>query len=128
MGWAGISVRIGTAMVLAIALGIAVDDSLHVLARYRQERRARGTRPSALTHTVRGTGPALIATTAVLVAGFLSMLTSGLVAIRDMGLVAAVALTGALLADLLLLPTLIGMAGVVRPGSRELRTNEPAHG
>ncbi len=117
MGWAGISVRIGTAMVLAIALGIAVDDSLHVLARYRQERRARGTQPSALSHTVRGTGPALIATTAVLIAGFLSMLTSGLVAIRDMGLVAAVALTGALLADLLLLPALLAIFGDIGKAS-----------
>jgi hypothetical protein len=117
MGWAGIDVRIGTATVLAIALGIAVDDSLHVLARYRQERRTRGTWPSALSRTVRGTGPALIATTAALIAGFLSMLTSGLVAIRDMGLVAAVALTGALAADLILLPALLATSETIRASS-----------
>jgi predicted RND superfamily exporter protein len=69
---------------------------------------------------VRGTGPAIIATTAVLVAGFLSMLTSGLVAIRDMGLVATVALTGALLADLILLPALLATGAALR-GSASVR-------
>jgi len=109
MAWAGISVRIGTAMVLAIALGIAVDDSLHVLARYRQERCRAGGANYALARTLGRTGPALIATTAVLTVGFLSMLSSGLVAIRDMGMVATVTLIAALFSDLLLLPAQIAL-------------------
>ncbi len=126
MAWAGISVRIGTAMVLAIALGIAVDDSLHMLSRYRHER-LRGTQADhILARTLRHTGPALMATTAVLAIGFLSMLSSGLVAIRDMGLVATVTLLTALFADLVLLPAQIILVRRIRGAwARAGRAPEP---
>ena len=120
MGWADISVRIGTAMVLAIALGIAVDDSLHVLARYRREHDRRRTVSQALCRTTSRVGPALIATTLVLTAGFMSMTTSGLIAIRDMGVVATVTVGAALFADLLLLPALLLVCG------RSVAIREPA--
>ena len=97
-------------MVLAIALGIAVDDSLHVLARYRQFGLSGYSQRRVLARTMHRTGPALIATTGVLAAGFLSMLTSGLVAIRDMGVVAVLTLLAALFADLFVLPAQIILA------------------
>ena len=60
---------------------------------------------------VKGTGRAVIFTTLALVGGFLSMLSNQLLAIRDMGLVAAVTITGAMFADLLFLPALyVGLA------------------
>lgn len=121
MAWAGISVRISTAMVLAIALGIAVDDSLHVLARYRQEDLRRAAYDYTLARTLRSTAPALVATTAVMAVGFMSMLTSGLAAIRDMGIVATVTLLAALFSDLLLLPAQV----TLRERRRRLRSGEP---
>lgn len=106
MGWMGISVRVGTAMILAIALAIAVDDTIHVLVRIVREGR-RSTDPrDQIRRSIDHVGGPLLLTTVVLVAGFLSMRLNGLVAIRDMGLVASVTLTVAFLADIYLLPAL----------------------
>lgn len=124
IGWTGITLRVGTALVLAIALAIAVDDSIHLLTRAHEERQ-RGAGPRrAMRTALAESGVALTATTLVLVAGFLSMLTSDLAAIRDMGVVAAIALTAALLADLLLLPALYVL---LEPRGGQLRNPAPAH-
>ncbi|MEE8306442.1 MAG: MMPL family transporter [Gammaproteobacteria bacterium] len=105
MALAGINLRIGTAMILAIALGIAVDDTIHFLIRLRnavgQMNPADAVRDS-LNHT----GKAIVLTTLVLVVGFLTMLSNELVAIRDMGMVAAVTILAALVADLIVTPAL----------------------
>ena len=104
MAATGITVRIGTAVVLAIALGIAVDNTLHVMTRLRSLA-VDGRDPLQHVGTMmRGTGRAVVYTTLALTAGFLSMITNQLDAIHDMGLVAAVTFVAALLADLLLLP------------------------
>lgn len=122
MGWAGISLRIGTAVVLAVALGIAVDDTLHLLVRL-----ARGNEGEAparrVTRALHEAGRPIVYTTLVLVAGFLSMLANPLLAIRDMGTVGAFTLGVALLADLVLAPVLFVL--VFRP-SRRTRTSSAA--
>ena len=107
MGYADIPLRIGTALVLAVALGVAVDDSVHMAARLERELAA-GKRPrEAARDAVRGCGPALVVTTVALATGFASMWINPLLAIRDMGAVAAVIVVTALLADLVLLPACI---------------------
>lgn len=106
MGWTGISVRVGTAMILAIALAISVDDSIHVLVRLAREGRRSNDLGGQVRSSVDHVGGPLLLTTVVLVAGFLSMRLNGLVAIQDMGVVAAATLTIAFLADLYLLPAL----------------------
>jgi uncharacterized protein len=60
MGWAGITLRIGTALVLAVALAIGVDDSIHLLARVREARRAGVAPRPALRVALRETGGALV--------------------------------------------------------------------
>lgn len=106
MALTGIGLRIGTAVVLAIVLGIAVDNTLHIIKRL-QAFSTTGTEASAgINAMMRGTGRAVICTSIALIAGFLTMLTNNLLVIRDMGLVAAVAFAAALLADLVLLPAL----------------------
>lgn len=106
MAATGISLRIGTAMVLAVALSIAIDDTTHLMVRLKAEE-ARGAAPDdALPAALEATGRPIVYSTLVLVLGFLTMLSNDLLAIRDMGLIAAVTLTVALLADLLLGPAL----------------------
>jgi hypothetical protein len=104
MGWMGISVRVGTAMILAIALAIAIDDTIHVLVRLERERRATPDPGEQVRRTLRHTGGPLLLTTVVLVAGFLGMRINGLLAIQEMGIVAAATLTVAFLADVYFLP------------------------
>ena len=104
MALTGIVLRIGTAVVLAIALGIAVDNTLHIILRLRERLEGDGDISTQIRRALRGTGRAVFFTTLALVCGFLSMMGNELLAIRDMGLVAAVSFTGAMLADLLVLP------------------------
>ena len=105
MAATGISLRIGTVVVLALALGVVVDNtSAHHLVRLRTAQRAAAGGQPDMQRAMRGTGRAVLFTTIALIGGFLSMLTNDLLAIRDMGLVAAVTIFGAMLADLLFLP------------------------
>jgi len=106
MAVTGITLRIGTAVVLAIALGIVVDNTLHIIIRLRAQAADSDAASGHIHRAMRGTGRAVIFTTLALVGGFLSMLSNQLLAIRDMGLVAAVTITGAMFADLLFLPAL----------------------
>jgi predicted RND superfamily exporter protein len=106
MAWAGITLRIGTAMILAIALGIAVDDTTHMLVRLKVEMARAASPEAAIRAALRKTGRPMLYTTVVLVLGFLSMLSNDLIAIRDMGLVAAVTLSVAFLLDVYLAPAL----------------------
>ena len=71
LAWLGISIRPPTAMTFAVALGIAVDDSLHFLLRYKKELSKGLSRLEAIQSTIINTGSALMITTTVLVAGFL---------------------------------------------------------
>jgi predicted RND superfamily exporter protein len=102
---AGISLRIGTAMILAGSLGIAFDDSIHFMLRLRREavdKPPLAAAQAAIMHT----GKAVTLTTLVLLAGFASMCLSELHAIRDMGLVSMVAFAAGFVADLYLAPAL----------------------
>ena len=105
MAVTGMSLRIGTVVVLAIAFGIVVDNTMHIVSRLSAADIACDGH-EGLRRAMRGTGRAVLFTTLALVGGFLSMLGNELLAIRDMGIVAAVTFTGAAAADLLLLPAL----------------------
>jgi hypothetical protein len=109
MAATGIVLRIGTVVVLAIALGIAVDDTLHIILRLRSCRDGRGEFAAQIRRAMHGTGRAVFLTTLAIVGGFLSMTSNQLLAIHDMGIVAAVTFTGALLADLLVLPAVYAL-------------------
>lgn len=68
MGWLGIDLSTATTMVASVVLGIAVDDAIHYLARFRSE--YVGDLASAVDRTARVTGRVLTITTVVLTLGF----------------------------------------------------------
>jgi len=106
MGFTGIDIKSSTAVIFTIAFGIAVDDSIHFMARIRVEMRRGKSLMEALPHTTRMTGKAIIVTSLVLLAGFGSLLTSVFSSTVYMGLLVGLTIITALLADLLLLPSL----------------------
>ena len=106
LAWLGISIRPPTAMTFAVALGIAVDDSLHFLLRYRKELKNGHSRVDAIKSTIMNTGSALLITTSVLVAGFSVLLLSAFLPTYQFGLLSAAMIGTALLCDLTLLPAL----------------------
>ena len=108
MGFYNIKLRPTTAMTFAIAYGIAVDDTIHFLVRFRQELFShKGHYREANEKTLLTTGKAIISTSFILSAGFLVMVTSNFLPSRDFGFLAAVTMFGALLADLFFLPAIL---------------------
>lgn len=125
MGWTGIPLDIATATIGAIVLGIAVDDTIHFLFRYRTEREAGLSREEAVGRTYRETGRAVVFASVVLALGFAVLATSSSRSIAYFGIVASLSIVGAMLADLLLLPVLL-LFGRRERSSRqaELRPSE----
>lgn len=112
-GWLGIPLRIGIVMIYAVGLGLAVDDSIHLMARYAQERAARPG-ASARDHVeaaLRATGPALVLSSAILSVGCLCYLGADFRSMRDVGILLNAIVLSALLANLLLLPHLLVWLG-----------------
>ncbi len=111
-GWLDINLRIGIVMIYSLGLGLAVDDTIHLITRYRQERRKNpwGNARGQILTALRGCGPALVTTSIVLAVGSLSYLPSSFRSLRDVGLLLTMIVVMAVLADLFLLPHLLEMA------------------
>ena len=107
MGLFGITLTASTALVFVIAFGIAVDDTIHFLNRYRLERQRGHNVDEAVTVTILGTGKAMILTSIVLMGGFSLLLASDFGGTFNTGLFTSLTIVFALLADLLLLPVLV---------------------
>lgn len=110
MGFAGIDLKVATSIIFGIAFGIAVDDSIHYLSKYRLER-LKGRSPVwALRRTAVSTGKAIIITSLILSAGFFALSTSDFTSTFYVGVLVSITLVGAVFADLLLLPLLLLLA------------------
>ena len=113
MGWLGLPVDGATAMLAAVVLGLAVDDSLHSLGHLRRLAHAgeRSLTPgSAAVETLAETAAGHVSTSLVLALGFAVCALSDLVPVARFGALATLGLAGALAGDLLLLPALLATA------------------
>ncbi len=105
MAWFGVALDLMTMTIAAVAMGIAVDDTVHYMHRYLREARAGA--DAAVTATNASVGVAMCYTTIILVAGFLALVFSDFVPTTLFGVLTGVALTSALLFDLTVLPVLL---------------------
>lgn len=110
MGWAGLPLDSTTVMIAAVALGIAVDDTLHTFG----ELRARG---GEVAVAIGAVAPAQLLTTLILGLGFAGCALADFLPIARFGLLTAAALGAALVGDWLLLPALLGRLAPA-PGRR----------
>ncbi len=110
----GLPLDPGTLMVAGVALGIAVDDTVHVVTSVR---RRMGDHPcrEAIVSAVSDVGTALSVTTAAAAVGFLSLTPAEFLPIRYFGLLTAAAMIVALFGDLAFLPSLIRLREQIRP-------------
>jgi len=104
MGLFGITLRVSTVVAFAICLGMAVDDTIHYLTRFREELDRTGDYIASMYTTFQSAGRAIVLTTSMLIAGFLVFVSSDFKATHDLGLLASVALTSSLLGSLVFLP------------------------
>jgi len=117
----GSGMQFTAVMSLTVAFGIAVDDTIHYLARFKTS--GLGLKlPDRLIETSRHIGPVLVGTTAIIIAGLATTTISQMPTIILFGELAGITLSTALIGDLLVLPAL--MAGVARPWF-ERKTTRP---
>ena len=107
MGYIGVDLKISTAIIFTIAFGIAVDDTIHLLGKFRHELNKGKGVLYAMRRSYTTTGKAMIITTLILCSGFLLLIFSSFLGTFYLGVMLCLALFVALIADLTLLPVLI---------------------
>ena len=101
-------VGLGLSVVAGLTLGIVVDDTVHFLSKYLRARREQGlSSQDAVRYAFHTVGIALLVTTLVLIAGFMVLHQSAFKLNSDMGLLTAITIGLALIADFIFLPPLL---------------------
>jgi predicted RND superfamily exporter protein len=104
MGWAGVAVDPANAMVAAILLAVAEDDTMHVAIRYLRERATGLSARRAIVTTLEHVGEPLVVTGICLALGFAVLMFSRWGGLVSFGLLASLGIILALVGDLLLVP------------------------
>lgn len=112
MGAFDIPLNFSTMTVFSIALGVAVDNTIHYLSRFREEVARDGDARAATERTLRGAGPAMLFGALLLTSGFCILMTSQFVFTARFGVLGAFTMVTAIFMDLFLTPA-IGM--IYRP-------------
>ena len=107
MGFLGYPLDSTTAMVAPIALGMAVDSTIHYMIRYRREYLRLKDHDEAMRESLRIIGRAMIGTSMPLAAGFLVLMSSEFLPVYVFGLLSGVVVILAMLFDLILTPVCI---------------------
>ncbi|CEN53431.1 conserved membrane hypothetical protein [Capnocytophaga canimorsus] len=108
MGFLGIPLKPSTVLVFSIAFGISMDDTIHFLAKYRQELISRNWKiHKSVYASIRETGVSMFYTSIVLFFGFSVFLISDFGGTKALGGLISVTLFFAMLTNLLLLPSLL---------------------
>jgi hypothetical protein len=107
MGWVGLSLDVATVMVGAIALGIAVDDTVHVLVAWKNT----AGRQQATHAALEKVWWPVLTTSLAAAAGFLVLAASAFVPMRKFGFITSAVMLLAVAADLLVLPSLLLVCG-----------------
>jgi hypothetical protein len=107
MGWAGITLNISTSMIAVIAIGIAVDDTIHYFSEFNVQLRATGDQERAILNVVRTVGKPVVYSALALIAGFAIVCLSNFQPIRHFGFLASVTMIVDLVAELLITPAIV---------------------
>ncbi len=107
MGWLGIELSMVTSLIASIAIGLAVDDTIHYLARYNQEFRKDLDDERAIRDTLHHVGRPITFTTITICVGFSVLIFSSFKPTAIFGIMMVITSLSALVGDLILLPSLI---------------------
>lgn len=107
MGWLGMTVNMGAAMIAAVSMGLSIDSSIHYLLHIRRQTDAGRPVVKAMRSAQENVGLALVLATAALMAGFLSLCLSQFVPTIVFGVLVSLTMLGGLVGNLIVLPLLI---------------------
>ncbi|HUS39300.1 MAG TPA: MMPL family transporter, partial [Pirellulales bacterium] len=131
MGWRGLIVDIGSMMTASVAMGIAVDDTVHFLTWFRRGQLDGLSRRDALVEAFQRCARAMTQTTMIAGFGLLVFSLSNFQPVAQFGLLMFVLLAAALIGDLVFLPALLATSAgklfepKTRAGAPELATRQP---
>ena len=107
LGFSGIPLEAGVAIVFAIIFGIAIDDTIHLLSKFKLTKDKGFSTEEAIKITLEETGKAICLTTVILFFGFLSLLMSSNPPAVTVGMLISSTLISALVCDLLIIPIML---------------------
>ncbi|MGE0821388.1 MAG: MMPL family transporter [Candidatus Binatia bacterium] len=113
MGITGAELNFGTNIIASIALGVAVDDTIHIMTRLSSTIRATSDQQHALLETLSTVGKPTLYASAVLFLGFITLCFSTFVPIREFGFLSATTIIVALIGELFLLPALVATTPII---------------
>lgn len=109
MGTFGLPLDAFSLLIGGIALGVAVDDTIHFMHNYRRYRDQGEDLESAVEMTLQTTGRAMLITTVVLAVGFFGFVLSSMQNLTNLGILVSFAVVMAFIADVLLAPALLAL-------------------
>jgi predicted RND superfamily exporter protein len=109
MHWVGLPLDLMSILVGSIALGLAVDDTIHFFHNFQRYLQETGNPEEAVRRTLNTTGRAMLFTSVVLSIGFFSYTISEMNNLFSFGLITGLTILFAFLADLLVAPALMGL-------------------
>ncbi len=112
MGWFGIRLDIATSIIAAITIGIGVDDTIHFLNTFRWFRMQGEDVDTAIAHTLKVAGKAILFTSLALIFGFSVMEFSTFKPLILFGLLMTITMVATTIGALLVLPAAIKLTGV----------------
>jgi predicted RND superfamily exporter protein len=107
MGAVGIPLDTGTALIAAVALGIAVDDTIHFLSEYKMQRAQKVSIQKSVENVISVKGRAIISSSIILCIGFGVLVLSSFVPTMHFGLLNAIIMVTAVAGDLVVLPSIM---------------------
>jgi hypothetical protein len=107
LGAVGIPIDMNNLLVASISIGIAVDDTIHMLHHFRVHHRVHGNVELAINHAFKHSGRAMVATTIVLMLGFFIYVGASMANIQRFGQLIGLTALMALLIDLIFSPALL---------------------
>ena len=107
MGWLGIKLSMATSLIASIAIGLAVDDTIHYLHRYNLEFKKDLDKDRALRDTIKHVGKPIVMTSLTISIGFLVLMFSQFKPTAIFGFLMVITMATALIGDLIILPSLM---------------------
>jgi len=109
MGWLGLKINMGAAMIAAVSMGLSIDSSIHYITDYKRARRRGLTRHEAFDSVHSSVGRALVFSTLALIIGFSVLCFSQFVPTIYFGALVSLSMLGGLAGNLVVLPLLLAL-------------------
>jgi predicted RND superfamily exporter protein len=107
MGWLGMKINMGAAMIAAVSMGLSIDSSIHYITAFRRIRGEGKSLDETLATVQQSVGRAMVFSTLALIVGFTVLRTSQFVPTIYFGVLVSLSMLGGLLGNLIVLPLLL---------------------